>query len=322
MAESQTLERLDALGSLPDLESALKARNMLPGWAPRPKAANQATMKSAFEAAHWGYADARAALQSAGRLIGHDLADRRNFILRNPSPDNPAVSTLRTMICAYQSMKPGEQAPCHRHSAHALRVILESKGSYSIVDGHKHPMETGDVVLTPGWFWHGHGHDGAEPAYWFDGLDVPLNRLLEPMFYADHPDGFEKVTAVADVSPMRFAWKDTVAQLAKASGDEHFGKTIALPADTMPTLTLKVHGWNKGFTSRPYRHTANSVFVVMKGSGRSTIGGKSFEWQFGDTIAAPAWLSVEHHASEDSVVFTMSDEALMRWTRYYRFEEA
>ena len=30
-------------------------------------------------------------------------------------------------------------------------------------------METGDVVLTPGWCWHAHGHDGDRPAYWFDG---------------------------------------------------------------------------------------------------------------------------------------------------------
>jgi gentisate 1,2-dioxygenase len=40
-------------------------------------------------------------------------------------------------------------------------------------------METGDVVTTPGWCWHG------QPAYWFDGLDVPLTHLLEPMFYEE-----------------------------------------------------------------------------------------------------------------------------------------
>jgi gentisate 1,2-dioxygenase len=53
-------------------------------------------------------------------------------------------------------------------------VIIEARGAYSTVDGEKTPMETGDVVLTPGWCWHEHGHDGDEPAYWFDGLDVPL----------------------------------------------------------------------------------------------------------------------------------------------------
>jgi gentisate 1,2-dioxygenase len=63
------------------------------------------------------------------------------------------------------------------------------------------------------------------------------------------------------------------------------------------------------------------VFVVMKGAGRSTVGDRSFDWEFGDTIAAPGWYPVQHHVTEDSVLFSMSDEALMRWTRFYRFED-
>jgi gentisate 1,2-dioxygenase len=88
---------------------------------------------------------------------------------------------------------PGEFAPAHRHSSHALRVIIESEGSFSVVNGEKTPMETGDVVLTPGWCWHAHGHEGDKPAYWFDGLDVPLTQLLEPMFYEEHPQRREKI---------------------------------------------------------------------------------------------------------------------------------
>jgi hypothetical protein len=37
-----------------------------------------------------------------------------------------------------------------RHTAHALRVIIDAHGAYSIVDGVATPMETGDVLLTPG----------------------------------------------------------------------------------------------------------------------------------------------------------------------------
>ena len=75
-----------------------------------------------------------------------------------------------------------------------------------------------------------------------------------------------------------------------------------------------------GWRNQPYRRTANTIYVVMRGHGRSVIGGQSFDWEFGDTLAAPAWSWIEHHASEDSIVFSMSDEALMRWTRYYRLE--
>ena len=81
---------------------------------------------SEFLPAHWRYAEAKAAMQAAGRLIGTDLAERRNFVMRNPIPGND-IATLRTLICAYQSILPGEKARSHRHSPHALRVILESR---------------------------------------------------------------------------------------------------------------------------------------------------------------------------------------------------
>jgi gentisate 1,2-dioxygenase len=105
---------------------------------------------------------------------------------------------------------PGEIAPSHRHSSHALRVIIDGKDAYSIVNGQKIPMDTGDVVLTPGWCWHGHGHDGDQPAYWFDGLDVPLTQLLEPMFYEEHPGKYQPVEGIATSSPFRFA-RDSIA---------------------------------------------------------------------------------------------------------------
>lgn len=316
------LETLAALPSLEALQRELGERNLTPGWIQRPKPILWHEMRSEFVPAQWRYAEAKAAMQAAGRLIGTDQAERRNFVMRNPIPGND-IATLRTLVCAYQSILPGERARSHRHAPHALRVILESRGSYSIVDGEKHPMESGDIVLTPGWCWHGHGHDGAEQAYWFDGLDVPLTHLLEPMFFEEHPDGWEKVARVSDDSPMRFTWASTKNALEKANADSggHFGKTIELPAPGMPTIALKVHAWPAGWRNAPYRHSANTVHVVMQGAGRSVIAGQAFDWSFGDTLAIPAWSRVEHHAAEDSVVFAMSDEGLMRWSRYYRFEE-
>jgi gentisate 1,2-dioxygenase len=316
------LDELRSLPTLDELVSAIGARNMTPGWIKRAKPILWHEMKSEFVPAQWRYAEAKAAMQAAGRLIGTDLAERRNFVMRNPIPGNE-TATLRTLVCAYQSIMPGEKARSHRHAPHALRVILESRGSYSTVQGEKTPMETGDIVLTPGWHWHGHGHDGAEQAFWFDGLDVPLTHLLEPMFFEEHPDGWEKVETVTDKSPMRFAWADTLAALDKAPADTtgHFGTTITLPAPTMPTITIKVHKWPKGVLMKPYRHAANTVYVVMQGAGTSAIGASRFDWSFGDTIAAPAWNRIEHHASADTIMFAMSDENLMKWAQYYRIED-
>lgn len=316
-----TVNELNSLPSLDALDRALTSMSMTAGWIKREAPILYPEMRSRFVPAHWRYAQAKAGMLSAGRLIGTDLAERRNFIMRNPIPNND-IATTRTLICAYQSILPGEKARSHRHAPHALRVILESRGSYSIVDGEKTPMESGDIVLTPGWSWHGHGHDGNEQAYWFDGLDVPLTQLLEPMFFEEHPQGWEQVHTVTERSPMRFAWVDTLAGLGKARPDEagHFGKTITLPAPTMPTIQLRVHQWGNGWRNRPYRHAANMIYVVMQGEGRSKIGDQNFEWKFGDTIAAPAWNRIEHHASADTVMFEMSDEALMRWAHYYRFD--
>ena len=317
-----TPESLDRLPSLDALQRALSARDMTPGWIKRDKPVLWPEMHSAFSAMHWSYADARAAMQSAGRLIGTDLAERRNFIMRNPIAGNE-FATLRTLVCAYQSILPGERARSHRHAPHALRVILESRGSYSTVNGERHPMESGDIVLTPGWHWHGHGHEGDDQAYWFDGLDVPLNHLLEPMFFEEHPEGWEPIQPVREHSPMRFAWDDTLQALDRAPVDTagRFGKTIELDTSSMPTIGLKVHAWPAGWRNQPFRHAANTAYVVMRGSGESSIGDKTFTWRFGDTIAAPAWHRLQHRAATDAVMFAMSDEPLMRWARYYRIED-
>ena len=81
--------------------------------------------------AHWSYEDAKAGLDAAGRLIDVSLAERRNLVMRNPAP-GANFETTRTLVCAYQMILPGEKAPSHRHSSHALRVIIDGKGSYSI----------------------------------------------------------------------------------------------------------------------------------------------------------------------------------------------
>ena len=80
-------------------------------------------------------------------------------------------------------------------------------------------METGDVVLTPGWCWHEHGHDGDEPAYWFDGLEVPLVRTLENMFREDNPVPFDPKPRPVTTTPYRFPRDEIVRRLDMATAD-------------------------------------------------------------------------------------------------------
>jgi len=312
------LEDVESLGAL---ETAVGRLNLTPGWIKRPVPILWHEPHTQFVPAHWKYAEAKAAMDVAGRLIGTDLAERRNFVMRNPIPGND-IATARTLICAYQTILPGETARSHRHAPHAFRVILDAHGAFSIVDGEKTPMETGDIVLTPGWCWHGHGHDGDRQAYWFDGLDVPLTHLLEPMFFEEHPAGFEPVAKVAGESPYRFPWTATQRALDKAAPDPegHFGTRIQLDAPSMPTMGLSMQRLPSGARTRPFRTSANIIYVAMQGAGTSTIGGVAIDWAYGDTFVAPCWHRIEHRADADAVLFAMSDEPLMRFARYYRFE--
>jgi gentisate 1,2-dioxygenase len=187
-------ERIAAISNVPNLEALYEETGKMsstPGWLRRDETAPEGKQQSAYVPAHWRYDLCKAALDAAGRLIDVSLAERRNLVMCNPIPGK-GVMTTKTLVSAYQMILPGEKAPSHRHTAHALRVIIDAKGAYSTVDGEKTPMETGDVVLTPGWCWHEHGHDGDAPAYWFDGLDVPLAIGLENMFDEDNPVRFDE----------------------------------------------------------------------------------------------------------------------------------
>jgi gentisate 1,2-dioxygenase len=194
---------LGGASMLDGLHAEASKLDLTPGWLPRERPILWAQPNSEFAPARWNYGAAAALLDAAGPLLDLSLAARRNLVLRNPAPGTN-FETARTLVCAYQMILPGEIAPSHRHSSHALRVIIDGKGSYSIVDGQKIPMETGDVVLTPGWCWHGHGHEGDRAAYWFDGLDVPLTQLLEPMFCEEHPEKYQPVERVTPSSHLRF----------------------------------------------------------------------------------------------------------------------
>lgn len=309
----------------PDLDTLIErvaAHGMTPGWIDRKKPILWREPDTEFKPAHWRYSEVKAAMDAAARLIDTELAERRNLALRNPIEDND-FATTRTLVNAYQTILPGEEAKSHRHAPHALRVILESRGAWSIVDGDKHPMETGDIVLTPGMCWHGHGHDGQDQAYWLDGLDVPLVHLLEPMCVEGHPDGMEPVKKVTPDSPFRFTWERTQRELDAAAPDPEgfFGTRIAYDtSETMPTIGINVTRLETGQKTRPYRSTANTTYTVMQGSGTTMVDGHAIDWSFGDTFAVPIWKGVEHRAGADSVLFSMTDEPVMRFCKYWRFE--
>ncbi|MPY68654.1 MAG: cupin domain-containing protein [Alphaproteobacteria bacterium] len=279
--------------------------------------------KKALEPAIWKWSEGREALSELARVIGTEHAERRNLIMRNPA-EGHVYGTLRTMISAYQLMLPGEFARSHWHSPHALRVILEGAGSYTVVNGVRIDMHPGDVVLTPGGDWHWHGVDGSAPCAWLDILDRPLTIMLEPLFQDYHPDGHEPMRNADPDSPLLFSWADTVARLDGAARDAGgcFGARIELggAAPALPTLALHMQRLAAGERTTRFRSSANYLYLPLEGEGRSVVDGKVLDWARGDVFVVPCWRPVEHEASSDAILFSATDEPLQRACGYLREE--
>ena len=132
----------------------------------------------------WHWRDLRPQAMRAAYLVGTEQAERR--VLRLTNPQLPGLSASNTMVANIQIVMPGEIARAHRHSGSALRLIIEGKGGYTVVNGARLPMAPGDLLLTPNWTWHDHANDTDGPMIWLDGLDTPLVRMLEAGFYEEY----------------------------------------------------------------------------------------------------------------------------------------
>lgn len=312
---SQTLAEAP---SLQVLNGLLDPLSMRAGWNKHEPSLWPAP-RTAFVPASWTYANARAALDSAGRLINTAQAERRNLFLVNPVEGN-YYSTLRTLVSAYQMILPGEKARTHRHTPHALRLVLDVEDKcYTVVDGTRIDMLPGDVLLTPGWAWHGHGNDGKRPGYWIDFLDVPLVQLLEPMFLEDFPQGFQSPEATTRNSSYVFPWSETERLLAKAEPDEFGRRRTELGSPALPTISLVMERLQRGRHRPTLRTTANQIVAIVSGQGRTLVDGAEIAWQRGDVMALPTWKPF-HHESDEAVIFTVSDEPVHRALGYLRTE--
>ena len=318
---SPTPHELSQSGTLEDLYGQLGSIRMGAGWA-KPTPSLWPEPKKSFAPFVWSYAQAKGALDAAGRLINTELAERRNLILQNPAGD---YATSRTIVAAYQMIMPGEKARSHRHTPNALRLIIDAEpGAYTIVNGERLSMMPGDVVLTPNWCWHGHGNDSRACAYWLDVLDVPLVQLLEPMFFEPHPDDFEKESVVANASPMHFSWAETERRLAEVGARDN-GKPaeIALgdaahEKSALDTMALSMIELKAGQATASRKVMANSVFGVAKGSGTTDAGGVKLSWGRGDVVVVPAWQEHVHRSDNGAVLFRVTDEPVMRKLGFLR----
>lgn len=312
-----TAQDYDSAASMDELYALLGKAGIENGWN-KPTPSLWPLPNKDFIPAHWAYKEAKAALNAAGRFVNTELAERRNLILANPVPGN-TYPTVRTLIAAYQMVKAGETARSHRHTANALRLVLDTGDkTFTIVDGKKIPMVQGDVLLTPNWSWHAHANESDEHAYWMDFLDVPMVHVLGPMFFEQHPDGIEKADEVAADTPFRFPFEETVRRLEEAEEFAPGCRMIELGDPAMATIGLKVVRLDAGATHTVEASTLSAIFSPMQGEGSVTMGDDTFAWKRGDAIAAPSVFPQVWKADEQSYLLQVSDEPLLSrldWVR-------
>lgn len=306
-----------AAKNIEELHRLLAEARMGPGWN-RPQPSFSPTPGKSFLAAHWSYRLAKPALDAAGRFVSTEVTERRNLILNNPAAGN-SYATARTLVAAYQMVERNETARSHRHTPNALRLVVDTEpGMFTIVDGKKIPMLPGDVVLTPGWSWHGHRNESRARAYWIDVLDAPLVRLLEPMFFEPFPDEFETADDVDEHSPMRFAWADICRRLGSQPHSSPGCSEILLGPPALSTMALYVARLDDKAERARRRTTANSIYAVIDGAGVAKVEERMFEWRRGDVFVVPAWREYRLRAEVQSYLLRVTDEpvlARLGWLR-------
>ncbi len=283
---------------------------------------------------HWPWEAARARLMRAGELISAAEAERRVLVLENPGLRG-ASSITHSLYAGLQLLLPGEIAPVHRHTATAVRLIMEGEGAYTSVDGERTPMHVGDFVITPSWTFHDHGNPGSDAVIWFDGLDVPIIKLFDAAFSEHQPSSPLRARAEDDslaryagnllpvdyraglANPVfRYPYAQTRSTLMRlrANGELHPAHGIRMrfahPGTggwPTPTIGAFMQLLPKGFDGTACRSTDATVYCVVEGCGHSDIGGTRIEWGPRDVFMVPSWVDARHLAGEDAVLFSMSD---------------
>lgn len=289
----------------------------------------------------------------AGKLVPVERGgDRRAIALCNPGLGGLPHATP-TIWAAIQWLNGHEVAPAHRHTAQAVRFIINGSGSWSTVEGDRVYLERGDFVLTSCWLWHDHGSASDEPAVWLDGLDIPLNNYLDASFFEPYPRESQPVTEAINgtvlkygVGQLRPAWEKrslqhppmhtykwaeteraliNLAQVAASPFDDvaleyinpHTGGSV------MPSFSSWIQMLRPGIQTQAHRHVGSSVYHVFEGSGSTVIEGIRFDWQQGDTFVIPGWAWHEHHnasSEQRAILFSMHDTPVLVALNKFREE--
>ena len=266
----------------------------------------------------WRYAELRPLLGRAGNLISADQAERRVLMLINPALKPP--QTTDSLFAGLQMILPGETAPAHRHTAFALRFIVEGSRGFTAVGGEKVMMERGDMILTPSWEFHDHGHEGDGEMIWLDGLDLPVWQAFPVSFAESYHESRYPSRLAQGPSRLKYAWSEMLALLDQ--GNQSFAAVSYDLRDSKERVSRTIGASAEridGGTRSPQRQeTASAVYHVVEGRGTTKVGERALRWERGDTFAIPAWMPYQHEAAEKTYLFRFDDRPLLEALGAYR----
>jgi gentisate 1,2-dioxygenase len=305
------------------------------------------TPKSACQPGIWHFDPIRARLLEAAQIISAAEAERRVLILENPGLRGQSKFTT-SLYAGIQLVTPGEVAPAHRHSQSALRLVLESDGGQTVVNGEPTEMRYGDFVITPHWQWHDHRNTSDAPIFWLDVLDIPIVQFFDASFAEGMNQDRQVLTAPGGDSLARFGdnmvplgyerhspaspifnypyerARDALERMrVRDAWDPCHGLKMRyvnpINGDwAMPTIGTCLQLLPKGFVTQTYRATDATGFTVLEGTGRSYIRGEVYEWRPRDTFVVPSWHDVVHEPDEDAVLFAYSDRPVQEKLGLFR----
>src|SRR6266508_2636884 len=123
------------LKSVQELDGWLQERNLGGHW-------NGMHDRGDFRPFIWKWSEIYEGLMAATELVPMDQTGRRTIQLKNPSLGGDRMSN--TIHMSVQCVMPGEIAEAHKHTAAAVRFVVQgSEDAATVVNGEPLPMATG-----------------------------------------------------------------------------------------------------------------------------------------------------------------------------------
>ncbi len=115
--------------------------------------------------------------ERALKMLGEKAGDPCDGLLLRYINPLTGGSTLPTLSCEIQMIRPKEKTRSHRHTSSTIYHVFEGKG-FTMIGDTQFEWQMGDTFTVPLWRWHQHSNDGSEGAILFAMNDRPVMEAL------------------------------------------------------------------------------------------------------------------------------------------------